>query len=102
MDSNSSSKAAGQALQQDAKLANAKRQVATLKGTYIHLVIFTVVILGLALINVSSGGPWWAVWIVAGWGIGVLADAMAVFGHISKKIADWERARSSNLVDKKS
>ena len=100
MDATLTSNATGQAQQQDTKLASAQRQVAALKGFYIHLFIFAVVIFGLTLINVSAGGPWWVVWILAGWGIGVLAHAMAVFGRASKRIADWEQRKIKTLVEK--
>ena len=100
MDSQPSSNTTGQAQQQDVKLVGAKRQVAALKGFYIHLFIFTVVILGLTLINIFSGRPWWIVWVLAGWGIGVVAHAIAVFGHTSKRISDWEERKIREFMDR--
>ena len=76
--------------QQDPKLMKARRQVAAMKGFYIHLFIFAVVMLGLGAINFAVGGPWWALWVLLGWGIGVLAHALTVFGRTSRRITDWE------------
>jgi fatty acid desaturase len=76
--------------EQDPKLMKARRQVAAMKGFYIHLFIFAVVMLGLGAINFAVGGPWWALWVLLGWGIGVLAHALTVFGRTSRRITDWE------------
>ena len=76
--------------QHDPKLMKARRQVAAMKGFYIHLFIFAVVMLGLGAINFAVGGPWWALWVLLGWGIGVLAHALTVFGRTSRRITDWE------------
>jgi fatty acid desaturase len=71
----------------------AERQVAALKGFYIHLVVFAAVMLGLLGINYAVGEPWWALWVLLGWGVGVLAHALGVFGHFSKRIARWEKRK---------
>jgi len=74
----------------DERLARAKRRVAALKGFYIHLLVFAVVLTGLFAINFLTGGPWWVLWALFGWGIGLLAHAIAVMARTPKTIADWE------------
>jgi 2TM domain-containing protein len=82
------------------KLANAKRRVAALKGYYIHLFVFVAVLLGLALINAATDGVWWVQWVLLGWGIGILAHAIFVFAGGSRLVADWERRKMRELIDR--
>ena len=77
----------------DERLARARRRLAALKGFYIHLFVFVMVMVGLTIINLASGGPWWVLWVLFGWGIGVLAHAITVFGRSSQAIADWEERK---------
>jgi 2TM domain-containing protein len=77
----------------EARLAQARRRVAALKGFYIHLVAFALVLLGLLLVNSATGGPWWVVWVFLGWGLGVLAHGLAVAGLGSRTIAAWEERK---------
>jgi len=83
------------------KLEDAKRRVAALKGFYIHLTVFVAVNLGLTALNVATGSDWWVQWVILGWGIGVLAHALAVFGRGSKAVADWEQRKIRQLLDEK-
>src|SRR4030095_11155312 len=73
----------------EARLAHARRRVAALKGFYLHLIVFALVLLGLLLVNSATGGPWWVVWVFLGWGLGVLAHGLAVIGRGSRAIAAW-------------
>jgi hypothetical protein len=75
------------------RLAHARRRVAALKGFYLHLFIFAVVLAALAIINFAVGGPWWVLWVLLGWGIGLLAHGLAVLGQGSRAIADWEERK---------
>jgi hypothetical protein len=83
------------------KLADANRRVAALKGFYIHLLVFVAVLLGLALINAATDSVWWVHWVFLGWGIGILAHAIFVFAGGSKFVADWERRKMRELIDRK-
>jgi hypothetical protein len=77
----------------EARLAYARRRVAALKGFYIHLSVFALVLLGLLAVNSATGGPWWVVWVFLGWGLGVLAHGLAVIGRGSRAIAAWEQRK---------
>ena len=85
--------------QDDAKLARAKRRVAAIKGFYIHLFVFALVLAGLFAINAASGGSWWALWVLFGWGIGVVAHALAVVGRKPQAVAAWEERKIRQLAN---
>jgi hypothetical protein len=80
------------------KIARAKRRVAAMTGFYIHLLVFVLVLAGLFTINAASGGAWWVLWVLFGWGIGVVAHALAVFGRAPQAVADWEQRKVNQLV----
>lgn len=93
--------ASGDSRRDEARRAYAQRRVAAIKGFYIHLFVFALVNLGLAGINYAGGGPWWVVWVVGGWGIGVVAHALAVFGRAPKAIAAWEERKVRQIMDER-
>jgi 2TM domain len=105
MDPNSPSDVTKPTLQRDAKLERAKRQVAAIKGFYIHFFVFVVVMGGLFLLNLAlkywADSPWWVQWPFFAWGIGLGAHALAVFGHVSKRVADWEERKIRQLMEEK-
>ena len=84
-----------------AKVAQARRRVAAIKGFYIHLLAFALVLAALFAINLTSGGSWWVLWVVCGWGIGVAAHALAVFGRKPRAIAEWEERKVRQLVNER-
>lgn len=75
---------------QDEQLALAK--VRKLRGFYIHVVQYVLVITVLAIINlVTHPTKLWFLWPAFGWGIGILAHAAATFEFIPFFGAEWER-----------
>lgn len=75
---------------QDEQLALAK--VRKIRGFYIHLTQYVVVITVLAVINlVTHPSKLWFFWPAMGWGIGILAHAAATFEFIPFFGAEWER-----------
>jgi hypothetical protein len=83
------------------RLARARRRVEALKGFYIHLFVFATVLAGLAIVNLATGGPWWVLWVLLGWGLGVLAHALTVFGRTSQAVADWEQRKLNQYLDER-
>lgn len=76
--------------QQAEQLALAR--VRKIRGFYIHLAQYVVVITVLAVINlVTHPSKLWFFWPAMGWGIGVLAHAAATFEFIPFFGAEWER-----------
>ncbi|HEX7052745.1 MAG TPA: helix-turn-helix domain-containing protein [Burkholderiales bacterium] len=68
------------------------RYVRKLRRFYLHLMQYAVVIAGLWAINlVTSPQRLWVLWVMAGWGIGLLAHALSVFRPRSFLGPDWER-----------
>jgi hypothetical protein len=82
----------------DERAARARRRVAALKGFYIHLSVFVLVMAGLAVVNLLIGRPWWVLWVLFGWGIGVLAHGLAVSARTSRAIANWEERKTQQLM----
>jgi transcriptional regulator with XRE-family HTH domain len=75
---------------QDEQLALAK--VRKLKGFYIHLVQYVLVITVLSIVNLATHpSKLWFLWPALGWGIGILAHAAATFEVIPFFGAEWER-----------
>jgi predicted MFS family arabinose efflux permease len=73
----------------------ALEHVSALRAFYIHLTVFALVMALLTTINaLSKAGDWWVLWVFGGWGIGVLAHALAVFAPPLKLWgSDWERRK---------
>lgn len=70
------------------------RQVRKLRGFYVHLFQYVMVVGLLTVINVafSPGSPW-VLWVIAGWGLGILSHAFAVFRPSWVLGPHWERAQ---------
>jgi len=75
------------------RIKAAQNRVAQIKGLYIHLFAFAAVFLILLVLNLLSGGSWWVQWVLGGWGLGVVAHALAVFWKKPAFIAEWERRK---------
>ena len=72
--------------------ALALAHVRKVKAFYMHLVQYVVIVGGLAIVNfVSSPQYWWVGWVAFGWGIGVIAHGLQVFGKVPFLNGDWER-----------
>jgi hypothetical protein len=66
--------------------------VRRLRGFYLHLLRYLVVIAGLWAINlIVSPQRLWVLWVMAGWGIGLLAHAASVFSRRGFLGPEWER-----------
>jgi hypothetical protein len=75
-------------------------RLAAIKGFYWHLSAFVAVVTGLAVINALTltDGDWWVLWVLFGWGIGVLAHALAIFARKPRFAADWEKRKLRELT----
>ena len=51
-------------------------------GFYIHLTVYVLVNLGLAAINLASGGKSWHLWPLAGWGLGLAIHGIVTFASL--------------------
>ncbi|MDQ0136892.1 putative membrane protein [Neorhizobium galegae] len=47
-------------------------------GLRIHAIAFVPSIIVLVVINLLTGAPYWVLWVLLGWGIGLLAHWLSV------------------------
>jgi hypothetical protein len=76
----------------------AKKHVEALKGYYIHLGMYSSVIIALFLVDYFQGGGWWFYWVAFGWGVGVVGHTLAMIfeeGIWGKK---WEERKINELM----
>jgi hypothetical protein len=86
------------ALTEAERRERAIRRVAAIRGFYTHLAVYVVVNIGLLIVNALTGPEWWVQWVVFGWGIGIVAHALAVFGRASRFVRDWEERKIKQLM----
>ena len=63
--------------------ARARRRVGMKMGFYIHALVYVLVNLGLFAINMVNGGKHWAIWPLAGWGLGLAIHGIVTFLNLS-------------------
>jgi hypothetical protein len=88
-------------LSHEERLARARRRVEQIKGFYIHLAVFALVLIGLTVVDFATGDTWWVHWVFLGWGVGVAAHGLAVLGGGSRAIARWEERKIRELMEEK-
>lgn len=49
-------------------------------GFRIHAIAFVAVILMLLIVNALTGPPYWVVWVIPGWGVGLICHWFFVLG----------------------
>ena len=82
----------------DERYRRAKARVAALRGFYIHAAVYGLVNGGLLLLNLLvSPASLWFYWSLLGWGIGLAAHALSVFGGLLGR--DWEERQIRRLMD---
>lgn len=80
----------------------AKRHVEAVKGLYIHGLVFGVVMTGLVVLNLLQATTgWWVQWPLAGWGIGILCHALAVYQPIRLFGDDWTERKIRERLDRR-
>ena len=87
-------------------LSNEEREameyVRDIKAFYGHAIIYAIVILGLAIINVMTSTDYlWFLWAAFGWGIGIAAHGLAVFEFFNFLFGqDWEKRQTEKRLKK--
>ena len=85
----------------DDRYRRAKARVAALRGFWVHLSVYVMVNLFLAALNlVTSPNILWFIFPALGWGIGLAAHGLTVFGFGSWFGQDWEERKIRELMDK--
>lgn len=88
------------------KYIRAKKKVKSIKGFYIHLMVYLIVNGFLILSQSLSGGGWKIFWewqsysTAIFWGIGLAFHAFGVFGMDILLGKEWEERKIKELMDK--
>ena len=86
----------------DAEEALAFAQVRKLKGFYLHLAKYIIVVTLLLGINLwTRPQHLWVGWVALGWGIGVLFHGLRVFERFSPFGAEWEKKQVEKRLGRK-
>jgi len=78
----------------------ARKQVEEIKGFYIHLTVYVLVMAGLIYINLRYSPQYlWFLWTMVSWGIGFLFHAMKVFSWFPFFNKDWEERKIKQYME---
>lgn len=77
-------------MEEHRKLVKAKERVDDIIGFYIHLAVYGLINAGLLALNVMTDPVWWVQWPILGWGIGLVAHGVAVFGRTPQFVTHWQ------------
>lgn len=84
--------------QMDDRTRKAAERVEELTGFYVHATIFAIINLLLILINFTiTDDIIWAHWVLLGWGLGLAAHAVGVFGQIPAFVTRWQYRKMRQL-----
>jgi hypothetical protein len=88
-------------LNEDERYYEARKRVQELKGFYIHVIIYVLVNLLFFLVNIlRSSDELWFIWSLIGWGVGLAAHAIGVFGVGWVFGQEWERRKVAEIAEK--
>jgi hypothetical protein len=82
------------------KYQRAKKRVEELKGFYVHITIYLIMVPVFIYLNYRSTGFPWAIFPIVGWGFGVMGHAMEVFNYNPFLGKDWEERKLREFMDK--
>jgi transcriptional regulator with XRE-family HTH domain len=87
---------------QSAEETLAFNQVRKLKGFYIHLAQYVLVIAVLTVINaLTTPNRWWVQWVVMGWGIGVFFHWLQISERFGLFGSKWEKEQVEKRLGRK-
>ena len=77
-------------------------QVRKLKGFYIHLAQYVLVIALLSVINaLTTPNRWWVQWVIMGWGIGVFFHWLQISERFGLFGSKWEKEQVEKRLGRK-
>lgn len=79
----------------------AQHTVRAMRGFYIHLFVYVIVMAFLFIVNLMTGGGWWVQWPLFGWGVAVAINGAVVFGLAGWLGPEWEERKIKEIIDKK-
>ena len=87
---------------QSAEEILAFNQVRKLKGFYIHLAQYVLVVALLAVINaLTAPNRWWVQWVIMGWGIGVFFHWLQISERFGLFGSKWEKEQVEKRLGRK-
>ncbi len=87
---------------QSAEEILAFNQVRKLKGFYIHLAQYVLVIALLTVINaLTTPNRWWVQWVIMGWGIGVFFHWLQISERFGLFGSKWEKEQVEKRLGRK-
>ena len=76
--------------------------VRKLRGFYIHLAQYGIIIAFLTVVNLmTSRHYYWVIWVAAGWGVGVLFHGLRVFDRVPFLSGQRERQQVEKYLGRK-
>lgn len=84
--------------EQSRKYERAQERVEELKAFYNHLGIYTIFVVLFLFINFYTGGFFWAIFPIAGWGLGILGHAANTFRWNPFFSKDWEQRKMEEYM----
>jgi len=91
---------------EEQKYIRAKKKVKSIKGFYVHLMVYLIVNIFIILSRSMSSGDWEVFWewqsysTAIFWGIGLAFHAFGVFGMDILLGKNWEDRKIKELMDK--
>jgi hypothetical protein len=86
-------------MQDDERYQRAKQRVDRLKAFYWNLAVYVAVNVFLFIVDVLTGDGWWFYWVTVFWGLGVVIQAVTVFGPFGAMTRDWENRKIQQYMD---
>ena len=87
---------------QSAEEILAFNQVRKLKGFYIHLAQYVLVIAVLTVVNaLTTPNRWWVQWVVMGWGVGVFFHWLQISERFGLFGSKWEKEQVEKRLGRK-
>jgi len=85
-------------MDEEERYKRAKARVEELREFYEHLIVYVIVNIMLAVINlVTSPDTLWFYWVTVFWGIGLIWHAISVYGKLGK---EWEEKKIKEIMEK--
>lgn len=79
----------------------ARKRVRQIKGFYIHVTVYVLVNALLIALNLgNSRSQIWFLWPLLGWGIGLAAHGISVFGFGRMWGPEWEERKIKEIIEK--
>jgi transcriptional regulator with XRE-family HTH domain len=82
--------------------ALALAHVRRIKGFYVHFAQYVAIIIFLSIVNIiTSPHYYWVIFVVLGWGAGVLFHGLRVFDKVPFLTGQWERRQVEKYLGRK-